>query len=313
MSTMEKQAKKFIAKTPNYEVTSHPQSDRLYHIELDRTVVRAFLAKAKQEGVTVQHLEYTPYARRIVADYLLQLVGKEFQDVLRGILHDRETGGYTIGLQEETVDKEEYVIFATALTHIVGTPNFDSMTGKYYARFTVAHTDSSDSYLRQAYRLFTLHTDGTFVDEPTDWLLMMKMTEENAVGGESRLLHLDDWKELEKFSTHSLATHKFTYRAPSSKNVDQEVQRATFFNDNNKPCICYIDQFVYPDTIEEAKYLKELSDSMENDASVIELKLPVGDLVMLNNLFWLHGRAAFEVNTELNRELMRQRGRFAEI
>lgn len=313
MSTVEQQGKKFIQKTAGYEVKAHPQSDRLYHIELDRQVIKTFLARVKEENVSVQHLEYTPYARRIVADYLLQLTGKEFQDILRGIVHDRETGGFTIGLQGETVDTDEYVIFSTALTHIVGTPNFDSMTGKYYARFTVAHTDNSDSYLRQAYRLFTLHTDGTFVDEPTDWLLMMKMKEENAVGGESRLLHLDDWEELEKFSTHSLATHKFTYKAPNSKNVGQEVQRATFFNDNNKPCICYIDQFVYPDTIDEAKYLKELSDSMENDENVIELKLPVGDLVMLNNLFWLHGRAAFEVNPELNRELLRQRGRFAEI
>ncbi|WP_100330045.1 glutarate dioxygenase GlaH [Bacillus xiapuensis] len=313
MSILAKQGKAFIKKTAGYEVKSHPQSGRLYHIDIDRSVIQNFLTRVKEEGITVQHLEYTPYSRRIIADYLLQLTGDDFQETVRGILHDRETGGYTIGLQDVTADKDEYVIFATALTHLVGTPNFDSMTGKYYARFTVAHTDSSDSYLRQAYRLFTLHTDGTFVDEPTDWLLMMKMTEEHAAGGESRLLHLDDWKDLGKFSTHPLATHKFTYQAPKSKNVDQEVQRATFFNHHNKPCICYIDQFVYPDTIEEAKYLKELSDSMENDESVIELKLPVGDLVMLNNLFWLHGRAAFEVNPKLNRELMRQRGRFAEI
>ena len=59
----------------------------------------------------------------------------------------------------------------------LGAPNYDSMSGKYYARFSVKDTDNSDSYLRQAYRLFTLHTDGTFVDEPTDWLLMMKMVE----------------------------------------------------------------------------------------------------------------------------------------
>ncbi len=49
---------------------------------------------------------------------------------------------------------------------------------------------------------------------------------------------------------------------------------------------------------------------MENDESVIELELPVGDLVVLNNIFWLHGRAAFEENPDLNRELFRQRGRF---
>jgi protein CsiD len=169
------------------------------------------------------------------------------------------------------------------------------------------------SYLRQAYRRFTLHTDGTFVDEPTDWLLMMKFEEQNAVGGESRILHLDDWEELEKFSTDPLATHKFVYKAPPSKNVQQIVERQTFFNVNDKPCICFIDQFAYPETIKEAKYLEELSSSMENSEGVCELGLPEGDLIVLNNLFWLHGRAAFEKHSDLYRELLRQRGCFPKI
>ena len=39
------------------------------------------------------------------------------------------------------------------------------------------------------------------------------------------------------------------------------------------------------------------------------LELPVGDLVMLNNRFWLHGRAGFEKNPELHRELLRRKRR----
>ena len=73
---------------------------------------------------------------------------------------------------------------------MVGIPNFDSMTGKYYARFHVKHSDSSDSYLRKAYRNLDLHTDGTFVKEKTDWLLMTKMEEINVKGGESTLLKI---------------------------------------------------------------------------------------------------------------------------
>ncbi len=303
---------KFIKKGKGYEVKSHPQTDRLYHIQIDKEAIAKFLAKVEEKGIGVQALEYTPYQRLVISSILQDLVGEDFGEVLRGIIHDRESGGFTIGLEGVTEDTDEYVIFATAITHLVGMPNFDAMTGKYYARFTVKHTDNSDSYLRQAYRLFTLHTDGTFVDEPTDWLLMMKMIEENAVGGESRLLHLDDWKDLDKFANNPLGKHKFTYIAPPSKNVTQTVDRPTFFNVNDKPCICFIDQFVYPETIEQAKYLEELSASLESDESVVELKLPVGDLVVLNNLFWMHGRAAFEVNPELNRELMRQRGRFVE-
>lgn len=302
----------FLQKQENFEVKEHPQSERLYHIEISKEAIENFLKDVEAKNISVQSLEYTPYERLLVAALLEEHVGEGFGLLLRSIVHDRETGGFTLGLEGVTKDTDEYVIFATAISHHVGAPNFDAMTNKYYARFSVKDTDDSDSYLRQAYRLFTMHTDGTFVDEPTDWLLMMKMIEENAKGGESRLLHLDDWKELDKYANSPLAKHKFTYTAPPSKNVTQTVDRVTFFKNNDKPCICFIDQFVYPETIEQAKYLSGLSESMENDESVIELGLPVGDLVVLNNLFWLHGRAAFEKNPNLNRELMRQRGRFIE-
>ena len=51
------------------------------------------------------------------------------------------------------------------------------MAGKYYARFHVKHEDKSDSYLRKAYTNMDLHTDGTYVKEKTDWLLMSKLEE----------------------------------------------------------------------------------------------------------------------------------------
>lgn len=306
---MDTKARKFVQKQENYEVKPHPHHSRMYHIELSNQVIRQFLNAFPD--VDSQRLIYVPYMRFVAAGKLRELLGTSFQETVRGILHERETGGFTIGVQGQTTDTDDYVLFATALTHLVGIPNFDAMTGTYFARFTVKDTDNSDSYLRQAYRLFTLHTDGTFVDEPTDWLLMMKMDEKNAVGGESRLLHLDDWEELEKFSKHPLASHKFCYKAPASKNVEQVVYRPTFFQQNNNTCICFIDQFAYPETIEQAVYLKELSESMENSPSTHALKLPVGDLVMLNNTFWLHGRAPFEKHPDLYRELMRQRGVFA--
>lgn len=310
MSTAEKAYVRFEKEIQHYKVVIHPQTNRLYHIELSQESISKFLEKVSQEKFTVQDLEYTPYARHLVASYLLDQVGKEFGELLCSIIHDRESGGFTLGLRGVSEDTDDYVIFSTAISHLVGTPNFDAMTGKYYARFNVKDTDNSDSYLRQAYRLFTLHTDGTFVDEPTDYLLMMKMVEQNARGGESRLLHLDDWQELNKYSGHPLANYKFTYKAPNSKNVSKEVKRMTFFNHNNKPGICFIDQFVYPETIDQAKYLHDLSNSLENDENVIELQLPVGDLVCINNIFWLHGRAAFEKDANLNRELLRQRGCF---
>ena len=41
-----------------------------------------------------------------------------------------------------------------------------------------------------------LHNDGTFVDQITDYVLMMKIDEQNIEGGNSLILHLDDWEDL---------------------------------------------------------------------------------------------------------------------
>ncbi|MDN4522985.1 glutarate dioxygenase GlaH [Fictibacillus fluitans] len=311
MSIVQQTVRSFTGKYENFEVKEHPVHHRLYTIEVDKKVLVTFLEKNKE--VTSQRLEYVPYMRLVLADSLQSSIGSEFVQTIRAILHDRNSGGFTIGLQSLTIDEEDYVKFATAISHLVGGVNFDAMSGTYYARFSVKDTDHSDSYLRQAYRLFTLHTDGTYVDETTDWLLMMKFSEEHAAGGESRLMHLDDWEELDKFSGHPIGSCRIEYRAPSSKNVSKSVYNRTFYEVNGKPCICFIDQFAYPSTIEEAVYLKELSDSMENSRATIALPLPAGDLVMINNTFWLHGRAPFEKNQKLYRELLRQRGYFAKV
>jgi len=298
------------AEHAGYRIGAHPHHARLYHITLNAEVLRAYFSSFTDVGS--QHLEYVPYARFNLAQRLAELAGGDFLNALRAIVHDRDSGGFTIGVEGVTEQHQDYVKFGTAIGHLIGPGNFDAMSGTYYARFVVKDTDQSDSYLRQAYRLFTLHTDGTFVDEATDWLLMMKFDERNAAGGESRLLHLDDWSELATFAEHPLASYAFTYKSPPSKNLAQEVLRPTFFKVNDKPCICFIDQFACPDTIEHADWLAQLSASLEASPATAAIPLPVGDLIVLNNTFWMHGRAPFERHPDLHRELMRQRGRFAQ-
>lgn len=295
--------------TDTYSISAHPHHQRLYHITFDPATLERFFHETAD--VNPQNLEYVPHMRFMLAKKLATLFGPALQQTLRMILLDRNSGGFTLGVQGTTENDENYVKFGTAVSHLIGPGNFDSMSGTYYARFLVKDTDNSDSYLRQAYRLFTMHTDGTFVEEATDWLLMMKFSERNAVGGESRILHLDDWEALPQFAGHPLGSYEFTYKSPPSKNVAQIVKRRTFFKQNEKYCICFIDQFVQPETIAQAEYLHDLSASMENSPGTAAVPLPVGDLIMLNNLFWLHGRAPFEKNTDLHRELMRQRGMFS--
>jgi len=296
-----------------YRVGTHPEHPRIKRIELDSQAVRQFREKVKD--VDLQRIEYVPFIRFYVADQFRQVVGDEFVDLIRSTLTDRATGAFMVCLNDDVKsDKlEDHVKLSTAVTHLIGTPNHDAMSGKFYATFSVKHTDESDTYLRKAYRNLEFHTDGAFVNEATDWLLMMKIKEVNAKGGESRLLHLDDWEDLDKFRRHPLATHKFkiTYADRKSKNTQDVVYAPIFYQINNGTCIRFNDQATHPETVEEGLYLKNISDSMENSKGVRAIKLPEGHFVMINNHFWVHGREAFEPHPELYRELLRQRGSFS--
>ena len=293
----------------SYEAHQHPVHPRLKHIDISPRLLAAFFAEVRD--IDVRNLQYVPFMRFILAGRLAHLIGDEFREEIRNILVDRNHGGFTLGVRETTTSDEDYVKLATAVSHLVGPANFDAMSGSYFARFVVKHTDDSDTYLRQAYRPVALHTDGTYVEEATDWLLMMKIAERHAEGGESRLLHLDDWEGLALSSSHALASHRFTFKAAASKNVDRPVQRPIFWSDGSGLCVSHIDQFVHPKTLEQARYLFDLSQSLESSPAVRAPRLPVGDLIMLNNRVWMHGRAPFQENEQLHRELMRLRGAFS--
>ena len=295
----------------NYTVEQHPDHNRLYHITIDADVAARFVREV--EDFSEQRLIYVPYLRLIAADHLQNIVGGDFSEHINAIVRDRATGGFTLAVAGGFEATNQRVAFGTAVSHLIGVPNFDDMTGNYYACFEVKDTDSSDSYLRQAYRLFTLHTDGTYIRERTDWILMMKMAEHDAVGGESRLLHLDDWEALERFASHPLASLPLVYHSPPSKNYPVRVEKTTFYEQDGKACVCFIDQFVYPETIEQGRYLRDFSDSMEASSGVASVPLPPDHLVVLNNHFWLHGREAFEKHPNLYRLLMRQRGYFRKV
>jgi CsiD. len=154
-----------------------------------------------------------------------------------------------------------------------------------------------------------LHNDGTFVQERTDYVLMMKIDEQNMEGGNTLLLHLDDWEDLNHYYTHPLARREMRFTAPPSKNVREDVFHAVFDNDaEGRPTMRYIDQFVQPKDFEEGIWLTAMSESLEGSQKKVSIPVPVGSFVLVNNMFWLHGRDRFTAHPGLRRELMRQRG-----
>ena len=295
----------------SFTINSHEKTTRVQVVNIKNEDLDRLIFPFQKHTVT--SLEYKPFSRFTLAKSLDEVFENKLGKALVEILNDRNTGTIIIEpeIKNRKFDKDFLVKLSTGFAYLVGNPNFDSMTDKYYARFYVKHQDASDSYLRKAYTNLDLHTDGTYVKEKTDWLIMTKMEEQGVSGGESVILHLDDWEHLDELSKNPVGQQDFIWGSPKSKNVEYKVEHPVFKKDKNgKPIISYIDQFPEPKNIEQGLFLQRLSDCLEESKNKIELPLPVGSTIFSNNYFWLHGRKPFKENANLSRELLRIRGTF---
>ena len=300
-----------MKKIDGFEITEHEKSKRIINIKIEDKILEKLLFPFNKFDITT--LEYKPFTRFTIAKSLDDLTDYKLSALMNSIIKDRNTGCFIISPKNinSKINDIFLVKLSTAISHLIGKPNQDAMAGKYYARFHVKHEDKSDSYLRKAYTNMDLHTDGTYVKEVTDWLLMAKIEEQNAEGGETALLHLDDWEHCEDLFNNSIGKQNFVWGSPKSKNIEYKVEHPIFSTDEQgKPCISYIDQFPEPKNMEQGLFLQKLSDSLENSKNKITTKLPVSSLIVANNHFWLHGRKSFKENKKLSRELLRIRGSF---
>ena len=295
-----------------FKISFHDKTKRIIDIKIKDEIIDKLIFPFNKLDITA--LEYKPFTRFTLAKSLDELSKNRFGNYINSILKNRENGCFILRTNNENnkINNEFLVKLSTAVSHLIGVPNHDSMSGKYYARFFVKHDDTSDSYLRKAYVNMDLHTDGTYVDEKTDWILMTKLEEKNVKGGETCILHLDDWEHCEELSKNPIGRQNFIWGSPKSKNVDYKVEHPIFSNDDSgRPEISYIDQFPEPKNMEQGIFLQKLSDALEESKNKIITELPMGTAIIANNHFWLHGRRAFKENKNLSRELLRVRGIFA--
>ena len=296
---------------PGFEILPNKDSTRIIDVKIKNETIEKLIFPFKKFDLTA--IEYKPFTRFTIAKSLDDLTQNKLSILLNKIIRDRKLGCFIIGPEDKNsnIDDIFLVKLSTAISHLIGNPNHDSMAGKYYARFHVKHVDKSDSYLRKAYTNMDLHTDGTYVKEVTDWLLMTKIEEKNVEGGETAMLHLDDWEYCEELFNDPVGKENFVWSSPKSKNIDYKVEHPVFSKDENgKAQISYIDQFPEPKNMSQGNFLQKLSDCLEESKNKVITKLPVGSAIVANNYFWLHGRRPFKENKDLSRELLRIRGSF---
>ena len=306
--------KETLNEIEGFQISKNKKSNRIIDLYLKDEFVEKLIFPFKRFDIIA--LEYKPFTRFTLAKNLDDLTQNKLSKLINSILKDRSTGCFVLktNILNKKIDENFLVKLSTAITHLIGVPNHDSMSGKYYARFFIKHEDDSDSYLRKAYTNMDLHTDGTYVNENTDWILMTKIEEKNSKGGETVLLHLDDLENLKELSEDPVGRQNFIWSSPKSKNVDYKVEHPVFTKDKKDNInISYIDQFPEPQNIKQGTFLQRLSDALEESDNKIVTELPTGSSVVTNNHFWLHGRKPFKINENLSRELLRIRGSFTNI
>ena len=306
--------KESLNEIEGFQISKNNKSNRIIDLYLKDEFIEKLIFPFKRFDIIA--LEYKPFTRFTVAKNLDDLTQNKLSKLINSILKDRSTGCFVLktNILNKKIDENFLVKLSTAITHLIGVPNHDSMSEKYYARFFIKHEDDSDSYLRKAYTNMDLHTDGAYVNEDTDWILMTKIEEKNSKGGETVLLHLDDLENLKELSEDPVGRQNFIWSSPKSKNVDYKVEHPVFTKDKKDNInISYIDQFPEPQNIKQGIFLQRLSDALEESDNKIVTELPAGSSVVTNNHFWLHGRKPFKINENLIRELLRIRGSFTNL
>ena len=133
------------------KIEDHKESNRIQIIHIKEEALDKLIFPFNKYNIT--SLEYKPFTRFTLAKSLDKVFENKLSLNLLEILKSRKTGTVIIQpeMNNKKIDKDFLVKLSTGLAYLVGIPNFDSMSDKYYARFYIKHQDSSDSYLRKAY------------------------------------------------------------------------------------------------------------------------------------------------------------------
>lgn len=282
---------------------------RIRRIEIDKDMWRYFLREADDLEPII--LEKRPYSRFIIAHKLQEVLGQNTINMLIQTVQSHEFGGVFITYPYEECDFSHHLRLATAIAYTLGVAYFDEMSKNYYASINLSPSIKGDSFLSEPYHDLRLHTDGTFYKKPVEWIVLIKTKQQDVDGGELTLHHLNDLEGLDTFLSHPLAFTHFLFEASASKQLSEGVHQAVFFEKNGLLGIRFSDQFCQPQSLDQALFLHQLSDCFEqSDARLIDF-FPPGQVVVLNNTCWLHGR--LKINPKLNfmRQLLRIRGAFA--
>ena len=120
-----------MEKIEGLEVQNHKDSSRILNIQLDDEIVKKLIFPFNKFDLTA--LELKPFTRFTIAKSLDDLTNNKLSKLINSIIRDRSTGCFIIGPKNiSTKTNDKFLVkLSTAVAHLIGIPNHDSMAGKY--------------------------------------------------------------------------------------------------------------------------------------------------------------------------------------
>ena len=271
----------------------------------------------------------TFFARRTsvhfaIAEALKEVCGRSFCEDLAAQLRARFYGAFRMQIEPTFSNADNYSRMGIALAAICGSPYTPLGCGGLIATNELTHSENIPLGVRSPYRGDPFHTDGHgFDDFAEDFIILICATKYRVQGGESTLLHLDDWDEKENFLslpwarvpvryvyTRQGALRTEVFRSLTSYEGLDFRYRPIFSGSDEAPSITFTRGYMHPEKAEQELYVDSLSDALNRQSKFLEFPLERGGLYIVNNNVWLHGRKPITPDPKLYRRLFQLRGRF---
>ena len=108
-------------------IKENQNSKRIIDIRIEDEILDKLIFPFNKFDITA--LEYKPFTRFTLAKSLDDLTSNKLSKLMNKIIRDRETGCFIIGPKNinSKIDHTFLVKLSTAIAHLIGIPNHDSM------------------------------------------------------------------------------------------------------------------------------------------------------------------------------------------
>lgn len=261
-------------------------------------------------------------ARRAVQlrlrDQFAECFGKECLPALKEVIRNRQHGAVVCSSLSAGREASSTLVEAVlvALSVGIGRPYAAPGSGRCIVQNELVDPTRDDGSGRSPYRHDPLHTDGHGFDSVSeDYIGIACVDRFCCHGGESVLMHIDDWSACEKFRKAAVDVRfRFEIPDPSRPTVKHASERPLFYSAEGEEGLRmnYLPGYMHPASEYQRELLQQLrvslKASMDDSRVASRFLLECGDFYCVDNGFWLHGRMPLEPDAALYRRLLQMRG-----